>query len=82
MFRRARLHALPQHAGVRIHNTAVGQKFHSAAPGGTKRAQRALKVLDQAGVDQHAVEAPRLGAVIAAVEQAVTAQQNLLLRRE
>jgi len=38
-----------------------------------------LKVLDQAGVDQHTIEMPRFGAVGAAIEQAIAADQDFLL---
>src|SRR5580704_1515635 len=38
------------------------------------------EIFYQAGVDQHAVELARLRAVIAAVEQSIAAQEDLLLR--
>src|SRR5580704_18046218 len=54
--------------------------------------QRALKRVEpnlfrseifyQAGVDQHAVEMARLGAVIAAIKQSIAAHEDLLLRGE
>src|ERR1700680_4450481 len=40
------------------------------------------KIFYEAGVDQHAVEMARLGTVIAAVEQSVAAQEDLLLLGE
>src|ERR1700731_5372021 len=40
------------------------------------------EIFYQAGIDQHAVELARLGAVIAAVEKSVAAHEDLLLRGE
>src|SRR5262245_32268746 len=52
-----------------------------AAASWSRRAAR-LKVLDEAGLDQHAVEAARLRAVAAGIEQAVAAEHDLLLLHE
>jgi hypothetical protein len=46
------------------------------------RAIARSEILDQAGVDQHAVEMARLGTVIAAVEQSVAAHEDLFLLGE
>src|SRR5690349_3917488 len=42
----------------------------------------ALEPLDQAGIDQHAIEAARLGAAIAIIEQSVATLHDLLLLLE
>src|SRR5712692_7703754 len=44
--------------------------------------ERALQALDQARVDEQAIEAPRLRTGLAAVEQAVAALHDLLLLDE
>ena len=46
------------------------------------RAETALKSVDHSGVDQQAIEPARLGAVGAAVEQAVAAPEYLFLLEE
>src|SRR5439155_9365752 len=56
---------------------------HGPLPGSQSSALRCpLQSLDQAGVDQQAVEAAGLGAVLAAIEQPVAAFENLLLLRK
>src|SRR5579862_8882081 len=41
-----------------------------------------LQIFNEAGVDQHAIEMPRLGTVVAAVKQPIASQQDFLLLGE
>src|SRR5262245_36373545 len=56
--------------------------MHEQSAARESRGGGGLQPLDQAGVDQEPIEAPRLGAVGAGVEQSLAALEDLLLLRE
>src|SRR4051812_23087768 len=51
----------------------------SGLPASAMTAPSSLEVLHKSRLDQQAVEAPRLGAVLAGIEQALAAEHDILL---
>src|SRR5580704_124752 len=59
-----------------------GARSVATAGSRSRRVATRSEILDQPGVDQHAIEMARRGAVVAAVEQAVATEEYFLLRGE